>query len=155
MQYVEVIYNFTLVACLISLGVGAFLFAVSAAKDAKKNLKTINQNAKNKGQRSQILKKLADYIQFHSDEKKLSNNDNCSIFAAWRLQLVSYMLTKQEKSKIIWSTFLNVFFFISSFFQTRSRFYGRISTGIYDYVFLEFGNDLWCHANDSNGNSLV
>ena len=46
-------------------------------------------------------------------------------------------------------------FFCSSFFQTRSRFYGRISTDIYDYVYLEPGYNLWCHAIDSNGISLV
>ena len=58
---------------MLCLGIGAFLFAVQAAKDAKNNLKAINQNAKTSKNRAQILKQFAVYIQFHSKVKKLSS----------------------------------------------------------------------------------
>lgn len=58
---------------MISLGVGAFMFAISVAKDAKNNLNAINESAKIHENQKKILKQLAGYVQFHSFVKRFSN----------------------------------------------------------------------------------
>lgn len=71
-EYIEVIYSFALVACMLSLGIGSFIISVSQTSDAKNNLKAINEGAKTNESRLRIWKQLGDYIQFHSSVKKFS-----------------------------------------------------------------------------------
>ena len=59
---------------MISLGIGAYLIIVAGAEDANKNLILINKSAKNKQNPPKMLKKLNDYVQFHSNLKQLSNS---------------------------------------------------------------------------------
>ena len=72
-QYYTAIYLFRFVACLISFGLGIFLFAISATNDIKNDLKLMNDKAKTKRNRVRILKCLSSFVQFHSAVKKLSN----------------------------------------------------------------------------------
>lgn len=77
MQYIEASCNFSLVACLISLGVGAFLFEIAAAKDGRNNLREINKSAKTHKNQQKILSQLGDYFKLHSNMKQLSNKSTC------------------------------------------------------------------------------
>lgn len=138
-QCIEVLNSLTFVACMISLGVGAFLFAVAGAKAATIILKEINENAKSKNKnklenRQRILKQLAAYIQFHWSLKKFSSN------------FKKFHIVPHKKHQPIC-------FKLQSFFQTCAFVSSSVSTSVYDYVLMELGYDLCCYVNDANGNS--
>lgn len=73
-QYVAAKYCFTFVACLISFGLGIFLFAIAAIDDVKNDLRVINEKAKFKRKRLHALKRLANFVQFHSSLKQLGHH---------------------------------------------------------------------------------
>lgn len=72
MQHLLGTYYLIFIACMISLGIGIFLFAVSVAKITKTILNEINNISKTGGNQQQALELLADYTQIHSDSKKYS-----------------------------------------------------------------------------------
>lgn len=72
LQYVILTQFFVLGAGLVFAGVGSFLFAVTATKDLKKNLRSFNKCAILAKNRSRILSQLSDSVELHSALKQLS-----------------------------------------------------------------------------------
>lgn len=71
-QYIVLAYAFLFMACVLSIGIGAFLFQLTVNADIKRNLRSINECAKS--QRFGLhaaFNELFDTIQLHSDTKQL------------------------------------------------------------------------------------
>lgn len=71
-QHLICIAIFSVVACLASYGIGAFLFGIFTIKDIKTILKSINDSAQTKKTERQAMEYLDDYIQCHTKLKRLS-----------------------------------------------------------------------------------
>lgn len=63
---------FFIIASCLSIGIGAFLFAIRATNLIICDLETINESIQLKMNQKKISKYLYDFIQFHADVKKLS-----------------------------------------------------------------------------------
>lgn len=72
LQYTANVRFFKLVACLVATGLGAFSFELSMTTHVKTDLKLINESAKMKENRLSTLKRLSEFIEFHSRLKELS-----------------------------------------------------------------------------------
>ena len=68
-QYLLGVGMFFIIASLLSIGIGAFLFAVRASTDITNNLELINESIKTNRSRERVLKYLSDFVQFHGDVK--------------------------------------------------------------------------------------
>lgn len=73
-QYVMLLNVWFFVACLISTGIGCFLFVLSLVDDTKVCLRSLNKSAKTPGIPSIHLKKYLKFIQLHSNTKQLRSN---------------------------------------------------------------------------------
>lgn len=67
-------FTITFIAYLTGIGIGANLFLVALTKDFKSNLNQINEMAKVPSDRSQIMEKITEYVEFHSTSKQLSKH---------------------------------------------------------------------------------
>lgn len=74
LQYIIFVYAFSAASCTTTLGIGAFLFAISAIKDIIKILKSIDKSAKCEEQQSKSFKRLSDFIHIHSTVKQFSTS---------------------------------------------------------------------------------
>lgn len=59
-------------ACIASLAIGGFLFACSSIKDMKRNLRELDEMAKNGQSEAEIVTKSTEFVSFHSRVKQLS-----------------------------------------------------------------------------------
>lgn len=63
------VYN---VACILSIGFGAYTFITAMTEDIKINLHAINDNTKTEADRLSIIKEFSDFIEIHSNARQLS-----------------------------------------------------------------------------------
>lgn len=87
-QYFTVGYQFLFLACVIPLGIGAFLFEITMAKEVKNDLIAINEDAKIDDQQVQIFKQLTEFIQIHLILKRYLN---AMILSFSTFQLSNYL----------------------------------------------------------------
>lgn len=73
-EYLVVFFAVYVAVCNISHIVGRSWMLISLTEDIKVEFYEINEAAKSKQKRSQVLIKLFDLIQFHSSAKQLSAN---------------------------------------------------------------------------------
>lgn len=71
-EYMTMTCEYTFVSCSFTFGFGNFFFIVSATQDLKNNLKSINELAVVQNNRRQTLKRISEFIRFHSSLKRLS-----------------------------------------------------------------------------------
>lgn len=71
-SYVFTDFIATFIAHILSTGIGTNLFLVSLTKDIQRILIQINESGKTTSQRSQTMKHISEYVQFHSNAKELS-----------------------------------------------------------------------------------
>lgn len=71
-EYFVFWHNFYLALCLVSFGIGSFLFAVTLAKFLENTLYHINIKAKKKKTQSTAWHELIDFIELQMDGKQLS-----------------------------------------------------------------------------------
>lgn len=71
-EIMSVVYLLHYVACVLSLVVGAFLFAISFTNDARMNLRSLKTLAKCKQSEADIFKQLIEFVSVHSHIKQLS-----------------------------------------------------------------------------------
>lgn len=110
LQYVMGTYTFMFLASLAGFGFGGFLFLITAIRDIKSNLKSMNVNAKIKTNRSNIFKQLFDFIQTHSTLKQLSKIDRRAV-----------------RMRICMSIFLMLIQFFSDWLKIFRPFFNRCS----------------------------
>lgn len=70
-QFIEAVYTLVLCACILSFGIGVYMFLFSVIEDIKRDLILINELAK--AQRNQLqmaFKELFNVLQLHSDSKQ-------------------------------------------------------------------------------------
>lgn len=74
LQYALIAYNFFLLASMVSLGVGAYLFTISMAEYIKDILNAINERTQQDDENkiTDIGQQLADFIEIYSILKELS-----------------------------------------------------------------------------------
>lgn len=66
---------------MLSLGLGTYFFIIAVIKDINGLLQNIDNCAKLKRKnQTHVLKKLFEFIQFHSDVKQLNNNSHFKLF---------------------------------------------------------------------------
>lgn len=70
LQTITMLYVNLLISTGLSAGVGVYMWAMSMAKDIKNNLNLINEIAKSKRKRSNLLKLLSVTVGYHSTSKK-------------------------------------------------------------------------------------
>lgn len=68
-------HNFYLALCLVSFGIGSFLFAITLAKFLEDAVYDINAKAKKKRNRSKVWHDLIDFIELQMAGKQLSSNE--------------------------------------------------------------------------------
>lgn len=73
LQYIIVVYAFSVLSSLATLGIGAFLFAVLATKDIIQSMKSIDKSAMSEKRQSKTFKRFSDFILIHSTVKQFSN----------------------------------------------------------------------------------
>ena len=68
LQYALIAYNFFLLASMVSLGVGAYLFTISMAEYIKDILNSINERAmqEDEDQMKDIVGKLSDFTEIYT-----------------------------------------------------------------------------------------
>lgn len=66
-------HNFCFTACLVTFGIGMFLFVITITKDIKFCLHQVNKKAKNKNHQLDANKKLSKFIESFSLAKQLSD----------------------------------------------------------------------------------
>lgn len=64
-----IVYN---VACVLSIGFGAYTFIIALTEDMKINVNAINDNTNIKANRSEIVEQFSDFIETHSRATQLS-----------------------------------------------------------------------------------
>lgn len=70
LEYVQITYGFLFMGCMLSMGFGAFYFAISIAADLDANLIAINENAKMKDCHARIFQQWCEFIRLHADMKE-------------------------------------------------------------------------------------
>lgn len=86
LQYIIAIYAAIFMSCIVTLGFGAFLFAVAVNKISKQSLYTICKKAKHKTSQTHLLKRLHEFIHFYSSVKQLSVLKS-NLWMCWELKL--------------------------------------------------------------------
>lgn len=81
MQYTLAVYLLLYVACFMSISVKSQMIGISALKDVKRILKSINKCSKTKKNQLKMRKHLIVYLRAHSTAKQLSMN-------RWRIELL-------------------------------------------------------------------
>lgn len=71
LQYTMIWYLFYVVASMLSLGIGAFMYSVLATDEIKRYL---NENVISEKNQLESFKQLTEYVDYHSDVKQLSKN---------------------------------------------------------------------------------
>lgn len=71
-QFIIVAYEFFVIACTLSLAIGAFWFAISATKEIKRIVNSIDENTEHKGGEEIMFKEFSTFIHMHSIVKQLS-----------------------------------------------------------------------------------
>lgn len=67
-----IVYMFFVISSMLSLGIGAYMSSITAVDDTKNCLKSVNEVAIAKREELKAFKRIAKYIQLHSDLKQLS-----------------------------------------------------------------------------------
>lgn len=138
MQYVTAVYGFTFFGAMLSFGLGTYLFTNALIDDIKEMLRKIDNRPKWKRSQTDVLKQLFEFIHFHSDVKKYSNNTFHfkSLHSITILTLTNFHL--------IWiSIYCD---------QCVQLLQGSVSVDICSPVYVEFDHHLWCNVDGSNGN---
>lgn len=131
LQYMISLCMFHIIASLLSIGVGSFLYAMRSVMIIICNLETTHESLQSENDRSSHLKYLSDFIQFHAEVKELSK-----FWWSFCFQ------TNGDK----------VIPFRISLFQFTSHLFGCISTDFYAHLLVEYWNDLWLITHVSNAN---
>lgn len=67
------IFNeFRLMACVLPLGIGSFLFAFFAIKDWKDDFRTLDEMTKTKQSKADVIELVTEFVRSHSNAKQLS-----------------------------------------------------------------------------------
>lgn len=64
------VYQMFNVACILSIGFGAYLFIMTLTEDLKMRIAAINECGKNQASELDALEKVTEFIQLHSDTKQ-------------------------------------------------------------------------------------
>lgn len=82
LEYITLAYEYFVIACTLSLGIGAYWIATSATKDIQKHiLHSINETARENGnQLSELKNLLSEYNEAHAAIKQLSTAGCCFLF---------------------------------------------------------------------------
>lgn len=70
------VYVLWIVACILALSVGFYLFSITASKSMKTTLASINRNVHKKRKHEQLPEKLFELLKVHSRIKQLSHSLN-------------------------------------------------------------------------------
>lgn len=62
---------FQIVSCIVTLGIGAFIFAIAICDDIKSDLNSTEQFTIARRNRFKIAKQLSNFVQYHSESKQL------------------------------------------------------------------------------------
>lgn len=74
-QYAIILYIMRIVACVLMLAIGAYLYFVALSKIIKGSLFSINRNAQAKrANQSILLERIIEFLDLHSSVKQLSRN---------------------------------------------------------------------------------
>lgn len=76
LQYILSAISFTVVGCIVSCGIGGFLFALAMTSDITEILNSINDDAKSTETEQMAVQQLRDYIQMYSMLKELGRSDH-------------------------------------------------------------------------------
>lgn len=76
LQYIIVGYELSVIACMLSLGIGAFMFAIASTEEINRSLNDFNKVMNGDGQgssdnRSYFLEQFSTFIVAHSTVKQL------------------------------------------------------------------------------------
>lgn len=132
LQYIHLAFESFFVSNLISLAIGAYLYAMTAIDDLKGILRSINVNCvktKTNDERRLALNQIREFVDMHSALKQLSNNQ-------------SYF----SKSRISWQfnrTTLLILFLISLFLQSNWAMFEYFTTHDYVSVCVELCSTLF------------
>lgn len=72
LEYLMLMYVSYAVACILSIGFGAYSFIIAMTEDIKINVNITNDDIKIKKNRSKIVEQISDFIEIHSNAKQLS-----------------------------------------------------------------------------------
>lgn len=72
MQYIMLWYACMIGACVMSLGIGLYLYAIAASRCIKEICFAVSQSAEIKTERKHIRPQLIEFMQTHSHVKQLS-----------------------------------------------------------------------------------
>lgn len=92
LQYRMILHTLRLVASVLSLALGTFLFAISSVKDLKCELVSINEMAKRKKTRLGVARKLYNFLEIHSDLKRLSKSRLNIEERDWKFKIENFIL---------------------------------------------------------------
>lgn len=104
-EFMTVVCLFSVMASMLSLGIGAFLYAIRATSDITANLKLINDSTRMKKNQDKILEYLSDFVQFHGNVKELSKFRDHFIFKSNETVSFSHIFILYS----LLHTFLHVF----------------------------------------------
>lgn len=71
-QFIIVAYEFFVIACTLSLAIGAFWFAISSTVDIKQIVHSVDKKVKQKRSERKMIKEFCTFIHMHSVVKQLS-----------------------------------------------------------------------------------
>lgn len=84
-------HGVAIIACVLGLAIGSFLYGMALSKDIKMSLFYINRNARAEGDQSILLEQIVEFLQLHSSSKQLSKirmNNKSTIFLFLKIYLV-------------------------------------------------------------------
>lgn len=77
--YYMIFDMFFVIASMLSLGIGAFILAISSTMQIRRYMNLLSKHAiSKKNLPKKTLQLLTDFVDFHSDVKQLSENDLCA-----------------------------------------------------------------------------
>lgn len=70
-------FAFTYIGCVLALSFGCFMFSLAMIKILKNDLHSIDKMARDKNSRSDMYKKLCEFLETHANTKQLSRLSIC------------------------------------------------------------------------------
>lgn len=70
LESIGIWFGVSFTACLVTFGIGSYLFEITFTKIIKRSLRNINHSAKKKKSKIELMKQLSDYIEHQTAEKR-------------------------------------------------------------------------------------
>lgn len=104
LQYIIISYELYVIACVLSLAVGAYLFAIAATNEIESGIHDINESTQIKPKnRLNFLQQFSIFISVHSTVKQLSKSI-FSIHSFFFLNFQSFVFTEWQ---LVFRMFIN------------------------------------------------